>query len=69
MSNKLEIVFGSLSIVAVLGIITTILLAVAGWFMNIWAVLDMSFSPTTTELVLRVIGIPIPIVGAVMGWM
>lgn len=42
--------------------------AVAGWVINILEVFGSNFSVITGELVLRVVGIFIPPIGAVMGY-
>lgn len=39
-----------------------------GWVMNIVDLFDQSFTPLTAVAVLRVVGIFVPPLGAVMGW-
>jgi len=46
-------------VVAVIGI---------GWVMNILALVKMSFSPVTIELVLRIVGIFLAPLGTIMGY-
>lgn len=44
------------------------LLALIPWGMNIFKLLKMPFDPITTESVLRFLGIPIPPLGLIMGF-
>ncbi len=41
---------------------------VAGWVMNFLTIVRW-VGPVTAELVIRFIGIPVPMIGAIMGWM
>ena len=44
------------------------LAVVVGWIMNIVDLFDQSFTPLTAVAVLRVVGIFVPPLGAVMGF-
>ncbi len=46
-----------------------ILAAGFGWFANIYKLTTMTFDPITTILIIRAIGIFVPPVGAVMGYL
>lgn len=41
---------------------------VVGWFMNIVKVFGLWSSDITTELIIRLVGIPIPFIGAIAGY-
>jgi len=43
--------------------------AAAGWVMNIIAIFTGSFEPVTGEMVVRIIGVFLAPIGAIMGWM
>lgn len=45
-----------------------VLVILVGWVMNIIAVVPMSFDPLTGMAVLRVLGIIVPPLGAVLGY-
>ena len=45
-----------------------IIAGTTGWVRNLIAVAQSDFTSTSGELVIRVIGIPAALVGAVMGW-
>ncbi|MGN6548405.1 MAG: hypothetical protein ACTHJ3_00710 [Pararhizobium sp.] len=45
-----------------------ILAAIAGWFMNLVAFFTMSWATVTPEFVIRLVGIPVGIIGAIYGW-
>lgn len=44
--------------------------AFIGWAMNLIEVINMAFdsSPLTSEFVIRIVGVPVAILGAVLGW-
>jgi len=42
--------------------------ACAGWIMNIVAIFNGSFEPVTGEMVVRIIGVFLAPIGAIMGW-
>lgn len=39
-----------------------------GWVMNIVKLFSVPFDPLSAELVLRIVGIPVGVIGAVYGW-
>lgn len=43
-------------------------LAVIGWIKNILKIFGLWDDPVTAELVIRIIGVPIAIIGAFAGW-
>jgi hypothetical protein len=43
-------------------------LGAVGWIKNLFALLGSNFDPITGEVMLRVIGVFISPIGAVMGW-
>lgn len=45
------------------------IMAIVGWIANIVKLFHMTVDPVTTELILRIIGIPFGPLGAVMGFM
>lgn len=49
-------------------IVLVALAGVAGWVMNIVDIVQSDFSPLTTLLVLRFIGVFVPPLGAVLGY-
>lgn len=49
-------------------ILTVVILGFAGWAMNIMTIASSSFNDLTGLLVLRVVGIFIAPMGAVLGW-
>ena len=51
-----------------LGVIAAIVLAAYGWVMNILWVFRHFQDGVTGELILRIIGIPIVIIGAILGY-
>ena len=51
-----------------LGVIATLVLAAYGWVMNILWVFRHFQDGVTGELILRIIGIPISIIGAILGY-
>ena len=57
----------AVTIVQLLVVAITVTVA-AGWFMNIFKLLDMSVTPLTTWLIVRVIGIFLPPLGGVLGY-
>lgn len=57
-----------LGILGLFAVLIIVILAVAGWIINIAKVLFMSWE-FTMELAIRLIGIPIPVIGAIVGWM
>lgn len=48
--------------------ITLVVLMFIGWIMNIVKVFDADVYISTGEMVVRVIGIIVPFIGAVIGW-
>lgn len=60
---------GNISLVGGLLYLVVVILALIGWAMNIGTVVGTSFSPLTGEAVVRVIGILVFPVGAIMGWL
>jgi hypothetical protein len=55
-------------LVVALGVIGLWVAAVIGWVMNIVTLYHMSFATMTGELVVRVIGIFVAPIGAIMGY-
>ncbi|WP_319413845.1 hypothetical protein [uncultured Cohaesibacter sp.] len=49
--------------------IIAVVVGLIGWVMNIIALFHMSWNTFTTELVIRLVGVPVAIIGAVAGWM
>lgn len=43
--------------------------AIIGWVCNIVALVGMVSGPVNAELIIRIIGVPVAIIGAIMGWM
>lgn len=66
MQIKLKSASGS--VIALLLYLTLLVAFVSGWIMNIMAVAGSSFDTITGMLVLRVVGIFIAPLGAVLGW-
>lgn len=66
MQIKLKSACGS--VIALLLYLTLLVAFVSGWIMNIMAVAGSSFDTITGMLVLRVVGIFIAPLGAVLGW-
>jgi len=63
MSSKVDVgLTGSLAIIAVF------IAGVIGWVMNIMTIAGSEFTPITGLLVLRVVGIFVAPLGAVLGW-
>ena len=63
MSTKVDVgLTGSLAIIALF------IAGVIGWIMNIMAIAGSEFTPITGLLVLRVVGIFVAPLGAVLGW-
>jgi hypothetical protein len=63
MSSKVDVgLTGSLAIIALF------IAAVIGWIMNIMTIAGSEFTPITGLLVLRVVGIFVAPLGAVLGW-
>jgi hypothetical protein len=56
-----QVIFG-------LGIIGLWVAAVIGWIMNIFTLYHMSFANMTGELIVRIIGIFVAPIGAIMGY-
>lgn len=55
----------------VFGIVCGIVLffaAIAGWVMNIVTIAHNDFTSITGMLIMRIVGVFIPIIGAVLGW-
>jgi len=54
----------------VIGLVSIVVmgLMVAGWVKNLFALIGSNFDPITGEVMLRVIGVFIAPIGAVMGW-
>ena len=48
--------------------IAIVLAGVIGWVMNIVKLITQRHAPITGVFVLRLVGIFVPIIGAVMGW-
>jgi hypothetical protein len=50
--------------------LTLIIAALAGWVMNLIAVIHLATAdaPLTTMGIIRIVGIPVGIIGAVLGW-
>jgi hypothetical protein len=58
-----------MQVFAVFAYLSALLAGVVGWVMNVVALVDMvGSSPLTAELVLRLAGVPIPFLGAVLGY-
>ena len=53
-----------------LGAIGVAILAIIGWVMNLVAVINMALdsAPVTAMFILRVVGVFIAFIGAVIGW-
>lgn len=56
------------SIVLVIGFIALWVGAIAGWVMNIIAIVGGIHGALTTEMIVRLIGVPFFPLGAIMGW-
>ncbi|PBB68165.1 hypothetical protein CK228_13735 [Mesorhizobium sp. WSM4312] len=56
--------------IAIITYITFIVLAMYGWFANLIDVVQAvtSGSPFTTLIVARIVGVPVFVLGAVLGW-
>lgn len=56
---------------AVLMVIATMLVSAIGWVLNLIKVIDLfvNHAEVGTTLIVRVIGVPIPIIGAIVGWL
>jgi hypothetical protein len=55
-------------LVVALGVIGLWVAAVIGWIMNIFTLYHMSFETITGELIVRIIGIFVAPVGAILGY-
>lgn len=42
--------------------------AMTGWVMNIFSIFAMWSEPVTAELIIRIVGVPVGILGAVAGY-
>jgi hypothetical protein len=51
------------------GLILVFFAAVAGWVMNLAALMHTAADPITAAFVLRCFGVPFVFIGAVMGWL
>lgn len=49
-------------------VLSIFLAALIGWVFNLIHIFTMSWGAITGELLIRVIGVPIPIIGAIAGW-
>ena len=58
-----------LSLVPYLLVLTLVLGAIIGWVLNIVTIFHADFSVITGSLVLRVIGVFVAPMGAVLGWL
>ncbi|TPI67584.1 transmembrane 9 family protein [Mesorhizobium sp. B3-1-3] len=56
--------------IAALAYLVAIIAAIAGWVLNFVAVVHLASAdaPFTTMGILRIVGIPVGILGAVLGW-
>ena len=53
----------------ILVMFATAIACLVGWVMNIFTIISMLDGGFTAELAFRIVGIPIPIIGAVMGYL
>lgn len=60
--------FQGLGLTMVLIWLAAVIGGLTGWVMNIVAVVHSVSGPLTEMLVLRIIGIPVFILGAILGW-
>lgn len=58
----------SIGATMVIAYLAAIVGGLIGWVMNIVAVVHMVGGPMTTMLVARIVGIPVFILGAILGW-
>lgn len=52
----------------ILAYTTLLAAAIIGWGMNIYKIFTMSWDVLTVELIIRIVGVPVAIIGAVAGW-
>ncbi|WP_417623161.1 hypothetical protein [Parasphingorhabdus sp.] len=48
--------------------IAATLTATAGWFMNVLKLFNLPWDTFTGEMLIRLVGIPVPFIGAIAGW-
>lgn len=63
-----QVSVGFAYILAMLFVFSVLIFGAIGWVLNIVAVVGADFANITGMLVVRIVGIVIPFVGAVMGW-
>lgn len=51
----------------VLGAVATVL-AIIGWIMNVFTIFTLWAGDVTAELIIRLVGVPVPFIGAIAGW-
>lgn len=53
-----------------LALLLLFLAAIAGWIMNLVSVIGSAIAndPLTAGFIVRIIGVPVPVIGAIMGW-
>ena len=56
------------TLAVVLAWLMILLAAAVGWVMNIWAIFTMSWETITGELIIRLVGVPVALIGAVAGY-
>lgn len=61
-------IFEGIGVTMVLVYLAAILGGLIGWVMNIVAVVHGCSGPLTSEMIIRIIGIPVFVLGAIMGW-
>ena len=52
----------------VIAVTTVVIASIVGWILNVIAIFGSSFDPLTGVVVLRCIGVFVPPIGAVMGY-
>lgn len=41
----------------------------AGWFMNLYKLFNIPWDVFTGEMLIRLVGVPVPFIGAIAGWL
>ena len=66
MKTKVDVKLGT---IGALTIITLFFAAIVGWVLNIIQLAHTEAMPITTMFILRIIGIFVPPIGSIMGWL
>ena len=60
---------GALTGVLIVVLIVPLVTGVIGWGLNVYKLTQLDFEPSYKAEIIRTVGIPIPIIGAIVGWM